>query len=270
MTAIRFNDMKFEFPTFSDKHTTKEGSKETSNSHSVECSIRDITMNRVIFSCLLILLFHKIGDAHGIHTDDSSKCKTPNLKPWIHFPFGVCLHMIVNDQPSSICHKRLIDSLIENGVTIYQKSSIYMKNRSISNGTKTNCELYLLVVENPQQWFDGIIKQPLNKTQQRIFFPFSRLYILSLNAVHTKLSTAVIKYLYHNAIFGYQFRLNDNDQQVVSIHDISNNLTMESAPNYTDISHPLLDTNDQRRILNVSVYSCPPHIFHVNGNRWVY
>ena len=266
MTAIRFNYMKFEFPTFSDKHTTEEGSKETSNSHSVECSISDITMNRVVFSYLLILLFHKIGDTHEIDTDDSSNCKTPNLKPWIHFPFGVCLHIIVNDGTSSICHKRLIDSLTENGVTIYQKSSIFIKNRSISNETKTNCELYLLVVESPQQWFDDIINHPLNKSQQGTFFPFSRLYILSLDAVHTNLSTAVIKYLYRNAIFGYQFRLNDNDQQVVSIHDISNNLTMESIPNHTDISHPLLDTNDHRRIINVSVYSCPPHIFHLHGN----
>lgn len=228
-------------------------------------------MNRSVVLSGLLILFDKVSDSLGFYGSNSTiyNCKTPNLKPWIYFQFGVCLHLIVNrdnQHRSSICHKYLVDSFTDEGVTIYQKSSIYMQNRNILNKTKTNCESYLLAMENPRQWFVDIIDQSLNESQ-KIFFPFSRLYFLSFDANDvTNLSSNLTKYLYRNALFGYHFHFDGNGQQVVSVHDVVNNLTMESSPNRTDISHPLIDTNVHRREFNVSAYNCPPHIFRADNN----
>lgn len=217
-------------------------------------------------SCLLIFL-NKICDLNAslLVGNDSftSYCKIPNLKPWIYFPYDVCLHVIVNEyRYPSICMTKLIDGLTADGVVIYQNSLTHLKSRSISNLKKTKCESYLFVMENPQVWFDEMQNQPINQTS-KIFYPFSRLYFLSLYADEFRRFDNLTKYLHRNALFGYQFTF-DAIGQVIAIRDVVNNFTRHSSPNSTDLTHPLLDTNNRNKEFKVSAFDCPPHIIYVD------
>lgn len=218
-------------------------------------------------SCLLIF-FNKMCKSNAFSVGNNSftnyNCKTPNVKPWIYFQYDVCLHLIVNaNQYPSICIRQLIDGLTDDGVVIYQKTLTHMKSRSIFNLRKTKCESYLFVMENPQDWLDGI-NQQMNKTQ-KIFFPFSRLYFLSLNGKDLGTFGNLTKFLHRNAFFGYDFHF-DAIGHVISIRDVLNNFTMKSSPNFTDLAHPLLDTTNHNREFTVSVFNCPPHIVYLDTN----
>lgn len=223
--------------------------------------------NKSISVSGLLIFFYKICYSNAFPAGNGSftnSCKIPNVKPWIYFQYDVCLHLIVNEsQYPSICIRKLIDGLTANGVVIYQKSLTHIKSRSISNTKKTKCESYLFVMENPQEWFDDTYQQ-MNKSQ-KIFFPFSRLYFVSLYAKDFGIFGNVTKYLNRNAFFGYELQFDATGHEI-SIRDVVNNFTMKSSPNFTDLTHPLLDTKNHNKEFKVSVFNCPPHIVYLDKN----
>ncbi len=218
----------------------------------------------------LIIFLNKISLSNAFHLGISdsftNQCKIPNLKPWIYFPYGVCLHLIVDvNQYPLACITTLTDTLTASGVVIYQKSLTHMQNRNISKCLKTNCESYLFVMEKPQDWFQEIDRhQQMNKTR-RIFYPFARFYFLSLYGTDIGPFCSIATYFYRNAFFGYKFNF-DGIGEVSSIQDVVKNSTIKISPNFTDLSHPFVDTNNQQHRFTVGVFNCPPHIIFLDKN----
>lgn len=213
-----------------------------------------------ISSCFLINIISGSNAFNTIVNDSlTSVCKIPDLKSWIYFQYDKCIHLIVNDTDySSICIKDLIDSISGDGIVIYQNSPADMKNRTIFIRRKTNCESYLFVMENPEQWF-GVTDKTL-----KIFYPFSRLYFLSLYANEVGPFQNHL-YFHRNALFGYKFNF-DSMGSVTSIRDLVGNVTIMTRPNFMDLSHPLVDRNDRNHQFTVSTFYCPPHMIYLNEN----
>lgn len=121
---------------------------------------RMMALKPSVFPCLILYLYSICISNTVLTENDVNHCKNQNLKPWIYFQHNVCVQLIINaNQYHPVCISKFIDQLIGNGIVIQQKSLVHMISRNISNERKTNCESFLIVMENPQDWIEEINRQ---------------------------------------------------------------------------------------------------------------
>lgn len=223
----------------------------------------------MVSSIFLFLLLKTVSlsETIPIFDDLHVNCVIPSVETWIYFQYDSCLQLVINyDEYPSLCVRKLVDQLQENGITIYQKSTYYMETRNILKDTKTNCESFLMVMNKPQDWILEIIN--VNR-KKRIFYPFTRLYFLSLLREENKF-TKLTSYLYKNALFGYDFVFNE-DNRIIGARDFFGSFFTKNKPIVADLSHPFLNTNDRNKNFTASVFNCFPNIIYLseNGTRYV-
>lgn len=184
-----------------------------------------------------------------------------NITDWIYFPYSRCVQILFEANGTDsmeIFHHQLINT------AVYIKSFSHMKNRSIFEKHKSNCESFLILSPNQQAIYNLFNSTPtaalakFNKTRR--FFPFSRLYFMLPS--ETNLST-LETYLYSNALFGYNLIRNGRNDEIISIYDLLSKRYHKNPPSVTDLSHPFINTTDPNKEFTISVFNCSPSVTYL-------
>lgn len=211
---------------------------------------------------ILFIHFH-LFEVHPLLLQKEITSKQLDLTKFIEFPYQQeCLQIVLD--PKQQQHQPFLASC--DHISVYVRSQISLKFRDIRMEQKGQCETFLIFTESIE-----MVNEMFNSNQNiaKQFFPFTNIYFDLVNrhnyTTNPKSMSTVRKFLIANALFGYVFEYNEDDNKTeMVIRDLLTNDVKKAIGSYipNELLHPTVDTNLVIDNFRISLFNCTPYTIY--------
>lgn len=185
-----------------------------------------------------------------------------------------CVQLIVDHRLYPVeCMEKIMEN--SENVTFYVRSQPWLLNRNIhveESSSNTNnkkstkyCEIFLIVLKDVFS-LKSLLNAVKNSASVVTFFPYTKLYFMFFDNTQfmpSQTMTKISKFFYENSQFGYAYEL-DAVTRTLKLRDL---LTLNIESNHTiktNLIHPFVNRENNRKEFRLSFYNCSPFIIYVD------
>lgn len=172
-----------------------------------------------------------------------------------------CLQIVLDEKQQSDLSLQIAPD-----TTVHIRSHMSLKFRDISTEQEGHCENFLIFAKSIEM-VNQILR--FNQSFVKQFFPFTNIYFHLENRQNYTINVAAIfsvrQFLINNALFGYVFEYNDNDNEsnVVLKDLLWNDAKLKRASHIPyELKHPMVDTNLVKNDFHISLFNCTPYTIY--------
>lgn len=215
------------------------------------------------YSLTIALVQLCLFEVYPLLLQQSVSAKKFHLTKFIEYPNGhqECLQIVLEAKQQP----RL--SLIASDTSVHIRSHKSLQFRDISAEQEGQCETFLIFAKSIEMVLE--IFQFNQSSFAKQFFPFTNIYLHLENrqnyTANVEAMLSVRQFLIDNALFGYVFEYNDNDNESnVVVRDLLRNDVKRRRSSHfpNELSHPMVDTNSVKRDFRISLFNCTPYTIY--------
>lgn len=227
-------------------------------------SSNHFTMAYKYFLTILFSQFH-LFETFTLLSEKKILSTQLDLTKFIEYPYKQeCLQIVLDPKQQQ---QRLFLGTSDN-ISVHIRSKKSLKVRDISTEHEGQCETFLIFTETIDM-VNEIFQ--FNQSIAKQFFPFTKIYFHLNRRSTTNLQSmsTVRKFLIQNALFGYVFEYEEDNESRMVIRDLLTNDVKKSIRSYIPhkLLHPTVNTNLVKDNFRISLFNCTPYtIYSQYGN----